>query len=117
MSYNGRMARAQYTEIRSRSALNRVQGMPFKWSLNPYRGCRHSCTYCLAPDTPVLYADLTWRPMGNVQVGDVLAGFDEHPSVTGYRHFRPSIVEAVWWSRKPTRRLVTNRSEVVTTDE
>ncbi len=29
-----------------RSALNRVRGMPFEWSLNPYMGCSHRCTYC-----------------------------------------------------------------------
>ena len=29
-----------------RSALNRVAGMPFKWSLNPYMGCAHRCTFC-----------------------------------------------------------------------
>src|SRR4249920_3461107 len=29
-----------------RSALNRVTGMPFQWSLNPYMGCAHRCTFC-----------------------------------------------------------------------
>jgi DNA repair photolyase len=29
-----------------RSALNRVSGMPFNWSLNPYMGCVHRCTFC-----------------------------------------------------------------------
>src|SRR5213078_2709323 len=28
------------------SALNRVKGMPFSWSLNPYMGCAHRCTFC-----------------------------------------------------------------------
>jgi DNA repair photolyase len=39
---------ASYQEIRCRSALNGVKGMPFNWTLNPYRGCTHGCHYCFA---------------------------------------------------------------------
>jgi DNA repair photolyase len=39
---------ARYQEITCRSALNPVQGMPFGWTLNPYRGCTHGCHYCFA---------------------------------------------------------------------
>jgi DNA repair photolyase len=39
---------AIYQEVACRSALNRVQGMPFEWTLNPYRGCTHGCHYCFA---------------------------------------------------------------------
>jgi DNA repair photolyase len=39
---------ARYQEVTCRSALNRVQGMPFEWTLNPYRGCTHGCHYCFA---------------------------------------------------------------------
>ena len=37
-------------EIECKSIINRVQatGMPFKWSINPYRGCQHACVYCFA---------------------------------------------------------------------
>jgi DNA repair photolyase len=38
--------RTEYREEPCRSALNRVQGMPFGWSLNPYMGCAHRCTFC-----------------------------------------------------------------------
>lgn len=38
--------RAAYREEPCRSALNRVRGMPFSWSLNPYMGCVHRCTFC-----------------------------------------------------------------------
>jgi DNA repair photolyase len=38
--------RAEYREEPCRSALNRVRGMPFEWSLNPYMGCAHRCTFC-----------------------------------------------------------------------
>ena len=37
---------AEYREEPCRSALNRVQGMGFGWSLNPYMGCVHRCTFC-----------------------------------------------------------------------
>ena len=36
----------EYREEACRSALNRVKGMAFKWSLNPYMGCVHRCTFC-----------------------------------------------------------------------
>jgi DNA repair photolyase len=39
---------ARYQEITCRSALNAVKGMPFNWTLNPYRGCTHGCHYCFA---------------------------------------------------------------------
>jgi DNA repair photolyase len=39
---------ARYQEVTCRSALNPVKGMPFRWTLNPYRGCTHACHYCFA---------------------------------------------------------------------
>jgi DNA repair photolyase len=39
---------ARYQEVTCKSALNFVQGMPFSWTLNPYRGCTHACHYCFA---------------------------------------------------------------------
>ena len=38
--------KVEYREEPCRSALNRVKGMAFKWSLNPYMGCVHRCTFC-----------------------------------------------------------------------
>jgi DNA repair photolyase len=35
-----------YDEQPCKSALNAVKGMPFRWSLNPYTGCEHRCTFC-----------------------------------------------------------------------
>ena len=40
--------RVDYQETQCRTALNRVSGMDFRWSLNPYRGCVHGCQYCFA---------------------------------------------------------------------
>ena len=38
--------KAEYREETCRGALNHVRGMPFSWSLNPYGGCVHRCTFC-----------------------------------------------------------------------
>lgn len=38
----------RYEEVECKSVLNRVKGMGFKWSINPYKGCVHGCHYCYA---------------------------------------------------------------------
>jgi DNA repair photolyase len=43
-----RADQARYQAVRVKSALARAHGMPFKWALNPYRGCTHACEYCYA---------------------------------------------------------------------
>jgi DNA repair photolyase len=53
----------RFHEIRARSALNRVperSRMPFRWTVNPYRGCTHACVYCFARPTHK-YLDLNPR--------------------------------------------------------
>ncbi len=39
---------ARYQEVHVKSALTEAVGMPFRWALNPYRGCTHACEYCYA---------------------------------------------------------------------
>jgi len=45
MFYTRRM-RVEYRLEPCKTALTAVRGMPFKWSLNPYMGCAHRCTFC-----------------------------------------------------------------------
>ena len=47
------MAQAEVQEITCKTLLNRldIPGYPFRWTLNPYRGCRHACRYCYARPT------------------------------------------------------------------
>lgn len=40
------MPRVEYREQPARTALTKVANMPFRWSLNPYTGCVHRCTFC-----------------------------------------------------------------------
>jgi hypothetical protein len=54
------MARVDYVEVRCKSALNRVQGMPFSWSLNPYAGCAHACDWLQRGVSPGWQA---WEPV------------------------------------------------------
>src|SRR5215210_8057211 len=66
-----------FHEVRSRSALNHVPGesaMPFPWTINPYRGCSHSCVYCVWGETPVLMTDGTQRRIADLRVGDRIMG-------------------------------------------
>jgi DNA repair photolyase len=50
-----------FHEVLAKSALNHVPGanrsLPFAWTINPYRGCSHSCVYCFARNTHT-YLDL-----------------------------------------------------------
>src|SRR5256886_12760675 len=89
----------------------------FRFSLNPYRGCEHGCIYCTGPETQILHADMAWRPIGAVRVGDVLFGFDEFPEPGRTRKFRPAVVEAGWGAGRPSPRLGTGRYGGVATPE
>src|SRR6185437_4760431 len=59
------MARPEYIEITCKSAINRVQGMPYlKWSLNPYGGCVHKCRFCFAVQYRVVADQGTQQDFG-----------------------------------------------------
>ena len=51
--------RTEYRMEPCRSALTQVKGMPFRWSLNPYMGCVHRCTFCYVRHFAVSYTHLT----------------------------------------------------------
>jgi DNA repair photolyase len=52
-----RPSEVRVAELAAKSALNRVSGMGFRWSLNPYTGCAHQCVFCYARGTHA-YRDL-----------------------------------------------------------
>ena len=67
----------RFYEVHAKSVLNKVpkaSRMPFRWTINPYRGCSHACVYCLAGDTPILMADRSHKPLAEVRVGDEIYG-------------------------------------------
>jgi len=103
-----------FHEVVAKSALNRVpsgSAMPFSWTVNPYRGCSHACTYCLDPETLIMTADGRHRRLADVRVGDELMGTRVGAT---YRHYVSSTVRAVWPTRKRAYRItVADGTEIV----
>ncbi|MDP5183328.1 intein-containing Rv2578c family radical SAM protein [Blastococcus sp. BMG 814] len=94
-----------FHEVRSKSALNRVPGesaMPFPWSINPYRGCSHSCVYCLGGDTLVLMADGRQVRIADLTVGERIVGTEKRGR---YRFYVETEVLAHWSTVKPAYRV------------
>src|ERR1700745_1309833 len=61
-----------FFEVQSKAGVNRgpeASRMPFKWTINPYRGCQHACVYCLEGETPILMADGRTRPRAQRRAG------------------------------------------------
>ncbi len=97
--------KTRFYEVYAKSALNRVperSAMPFRWTVNPYRGCSHACVYCLQPDTPVLMSDGRHRRVADLKAGDRIYGTERRGT---YRHFVETEVRAKWNTTKPAYRV------------
>lgn len=94
----------EFIEAEAKSIINHVPGnyLPFNWTINPYRGCSHACTYCLSGETPILMADGRTRLLAEVQLGDRLYGTEVRGT---YRRYVPTEVLAHWASIKPAFRI------------
>jgi DNA repair photolyase len=95
----------RFYEVHAKSALNRVpdrSAVPFRWTINPYRGCSHACVYCAAGDTPILMADGRTKPLGALEVGDRIVGTRRAGC---YRRYIETEVLAHWSSIKPAYRV------------
>src|ERR1044071_4394510 len=59
-----------FFEVQARSIINRVpeaSRVPFRWTINPYRGCSHACFYCFARNTHT-YLDMDFGEDFNRQI-------------------------------------------------
>ena len=95
-----------FHEVEAKSALNRVPGdspVPFRWTVNPYRGCGHACVYCLDGATRVLLADGRSRPIADLRPGDAVVG--TAVDAEGARRYVATEVLAHWSTRKPAHRV------------
>ena len=95
----------RFYEVRSKSALNRVpkqSRMPFRWTINPYRGCSHACLYCIRGTTPILMGDGRTKPIADVRPGDHVYGTVRRGS---YRRYWVTEVLDHWSTIKPAYRV------------
>jgi DNA repair photolyase len=108
----------RFYEVRAKSILNRVpeaSQMPFRWTINPYRGCTHACSYCASGDTPVLLADGRHKPIAEIEVGDRIYGTERRGI---YRRYALTTVLDKWISVKPAYRVVLeDGTELVTSGD
>jgi DNA repair photolyase len=91
----------RFYEVHAKSVLNRVpkqSQMPFRWTINPYRGCSHACVYCLDPATRILMADGRTKAIVDLEVGDSIYGTER---AGGERRFVSTEVLDRWSSIKP----------------
>jgi DNA repair photolyase len=90
---------------RARSVITRNDSpdIPFEQSINPYRGCSHSCCYCLRGDTPILMGDGSARPIAKVDVGGEIYGTVREGV---YRRYTKTRVLAHWSVIKPAYRVL-----------
>jgi hypothetical protein len=94
-----------YLRDSSKSALasNDSPDIGFNFSLNPYRGCLHGCSYCQVGETRVLMADGSAREIAALEVGDEIFGTKR---IGAYRRYSKTLVLAHWETRKAGYRVV-----------
>jgi DNA repair photolyase len=97
-------ARLEVFEEEAASILseNDSPDLGFRFSVNPYRGCFHSCAYCIEGATPVLMADGTTRPIRDLRPGDAVYGTVRRGR---YRRYAKTRVLAHWSTEKPAHRI------------
>jgi DNA repair photolyase len=94
-----------FYEVQAKSIVSKVPAssmVPFTFTINPYRGCQHSCTYCLSGETPILMADGSAKLLADVRVGDAIYG-----TVREGHYLRYTITEVLahWATVKPAYRV------------
>jgi len=97
-------ARLEVYEDHTREILshNDSPDVGFSWSVNPYRGCFHACSYCMSGDTPILMGDGTTRALADLRVGDIVYGSVARGR---YRRYARTKVLAHWRSLKQAFRV------------
>jgi DNA repair photolyase len=102
----GEFAGYEFLHVNARSIINEVptaSRMPFRYTINAYRGCSHACSYCLVGDTSILMPDGRTRALSDIKVGDVVLGTMENG--TRRRYVRSAVLDH-WETRQLAYRVV-----------
>jgi DNA repair photolyase len=94
-----------FHEVHAKTVISKVPAasrVPFRWTINPYRGCGHACAYCVGGETPVLMADGRTKPIAELRVGEAIYGTVREGS---YHRYVPTTVLAHWQTIKPAYRV------------
>src|SRR5437588_5257706 len=88
----------EFFHVNARRIINEIPKasmLPFRWTINAYRGCSHACSYCQSGETPVTLANRRTRAIAELAVGDEVLGGS----------LRPTPVLDLWSTRKPAFRV------------
>src|SRR5438270_2890795 len=86
----------EFLHVNARTIINEIPKasmLPFRWTINAYRGCSHACSYCLGGDTPILRADGRVRALESLRAGDRVYGTVRRGM---YRRYVPTEVLDHW---------------------
>jgi DNA repair photolyase len=108
----------EFLHVNAQRVINPVpksSRMTFRYTINPYRGCSHACTYCLRGDTRILSADGGTKALEALRVGDRIIGTRRHGR---RRRFEETVVLHHWASERHAYRVeLDDGTELVTSAE
>src|SRR3954463_6395880 len=96
----------EFLHVNARTIINEIPAasmLPFRWTINAYRGCSHACSYCQSGETPILLADGRTKLLADIRAGDHVYGTERRGR---YRRYVPTSVLDHWRTMKRAYRVV-----------
>lgn len=96
----------EFLHVQAKRIINTLRDdhpLPFRHTINVFRGCSHACNYCMSGDTRVLLADGTSRPIAELCVGDLVIGTERRGT---YRRLVATPVLDHWSTVRHAHRVV-----------
>ena len=115
---HGEFRGLEFLHVNAKRIINEVPAasrMPFRFTINAYRGCSHACSYCSVGETPILMGDGRTKPLADLQVGDAVHGTVRQGAC---RHYVITQVLDHWQTVKPAYRVtLEDGTELVTSSD